>query len=93
MFPYTIDDKILDSLKDTADVTIDFGNGQKRWCFFITPQQLAANGSLVQGTKIRWHLGTPHMIVVSELTETVIAKVLAELFEKRLLEEHTIPLV
>jgi hypothetical protein len=93
MLPYTIDDQIKDPEKATAEVTVDFGNGNKRWCFFITPQQLAPNGSFVEGTKVRMHLGVTHMIVVSELTETIIENVLNELFVEQLLEEHTIPLV
>jgi hypothetical protein len=59
MLPYTIDDQIQDPSKSTVEITIDFGNGHKRWCFFITPQQqLALNGSWVEGTKVRMLFGS-----------------------------------
>lgn len=93
MLPYTIDDRIKNNEKATAEVTVDFGNGNKRWCFFITPQQLVSNGSFVEATNVRMHLGVTHMIVVSRLTEKIIDKVLNELFAEQLLEVHTTPLV
>jgi hypothetical protein len=93
MLPYTIDDTIDNSLTSTVEVTIDFGNAQKRWCFFITLNQLATNGGFVDGTNIRMHLGVSHMIIVSELNETVIKNVLEQLFEEGRLTEHTTPLL
>jgi hypothetical protein len=93
MLPYTIDDPIEDSQTSTVEVTIDFGNGRKRWCFFITPNQLATNGDLVDKTNVRMHLGVPHMIIVSQLNETIIEAVLKQLFDDGRLEEHTTPLV
>lgn len=93
MLPYTIDDPIEDSLTSTVEVTFDFGNGRKRWCFFITPNVLATNGDVVDNTKVRWHLGAPHMIIVSELNETVIESIVKQLFDEGVLEEHTTALV
>lgn len=91
MLPYTIDDAITDPLTSSVEVTIDFG-GQKRWLFFATPKLLASAGDFVPGTQVRFHLGEPHMIVVSELTETVIEAVLRDLWEVGCLARHTAPL-
>jgi hypothetical protein len=93
MLPYTIDDSIEDPLTCSVEVTIDFGNNHKRWCFFVTPQLLATVGDWVKGTTVRMHLGVAHQIVVSELNEDIIDRVLKELYDEELLEEHTIPLV
>jgi hypothetical protein len=41
MLPYTIDDPIDEPLTGAVEVTVDFGGGGKRWCFFATPQVLA----------------------------------------------------
>jgi len=92
MLPYTIDDTITDPLRDTVEVTIDFGSGRKRWLFFITSQQLAAVGDWIEGTRIRLHLGERHMIVVGELSESVIDKVLRLLHTSGELEARTLPL-
>ena len=91
MLPYTIDDPITDSLTCSVEVTIDFGDRQ-RWLFFATPQLLASVGDRVEGTRVRFHLGELHMIVVSELNETIIDRVLRELFEAGELERRTRPL-
>src|SRR5215470_2088546 len=79
LLTYSIDDAITDPLRDTVEVTVDFGGGRKRWLFFITPQQLAAVGDWIEGTRIRMHLGERHMIIVGELSESVIDKVLHQL--------------
>jgi hypothetical protein len=92
MLPYKIDDLIEEPLTGAVEVTIDFGGGRKRWCFFATPQVLAAVGDLVNGTRVRVHLGVSHMIVVSELNESIIDRVLRQLHAEGKLERHTIPL-
>lgn len=91
MLPYTIDDPLTDPLTCSVEVTIDFG-GHKSWLFFVTPQLLASAGDFVPGTKVRVHLGEPHMVVVSELSESVIDGVLRHLWEAGGLERHTVPL-
>jgi hypothetical protein len=88
--PYTIDDPITDPLTHCVEVTLDFG-GQKRWLFFATPSVLATAGDFVEGTQIRLHLGERHMIVVSELNETVIDKVLRHLHDAGELASRTLP--
>ncbi len=92
MLAYTIDDLIADPLTYCVEVTVDFGDGHKRWCFFATPQALAACGDWVEGTRVRLHLGVPHMIVVSELSEGIIDRVLRQLYAEDELKAHTAPL-
>jgi len=94
MLSYTIDDPIAEALTDAycVEVTVDFGGGQKRWCFFATPQMLASCGDWVEGTQVRLHLSVPHMIVVGELSEGIIDRVLSQLYAEGRLEAHTTPL-
>lgn len=92
MLPYNIDDPINELPTGAVEVTIDFGGGRKRWCFFATPQVLASVGDWVDGTQVRVHLGVPHMIVVSELNEGIIDRVLRQLHAEGQLEAHTSPL-
>jgi hypothetical protein len=90
---YTIGDPIVDPLSACVEVTVDFDEGHKRWCFFATPMALASCGDWVEGTRVRLHLGVPHMIIVSELNEGVIDRVLRQLHARGELEQHTTRLV
>lgn len=92
MLPYTIDDPIGDPVGSIVEVTVNFGGGYKRWCFFATPGALAVCGDWVQGTRVRVHLGEPHMIIVSELSPGIIDRVLNQLYDRGELEAHTAPL-
>ena len=74
------------------EVTIDL-NGEKRWCFFATPELLASVGDWVDGTQVRVHLGVSHMIVVSQLNAKNIDRVLQKLYNDGDLETHTTLLV
>jgi hypothetical protein len=89
--PYSIDDPITDPLTGSVEVTIDL-DGQKRWLFFTTPQLLASVGDFVEGTQARFHLGERHMIVVSELSETIIDRVLRSLLASGELLSRTLTL-
>jgi hypothetical protein len=89
--PYTIDDPITDPLTSSVEVTIEI-DGQKRWLFFTTPELLASVGDFVEGTQARFHLGERHMIVVSELSEIIIDKVLRSLHASEELLSRTLPL-
>jgi hypothetical protein len=55
------------SIQDTAaiEVIIELDSGERRWCFFMTPKALQSCGDWIDGTKIRFHYGAPHMIVVA----------------------------
>lgn len=90
--PYTIHDPITRPLTSAVEVTLDCGGGHRRWCFFFTPEALAACGDWVEGTRVRMHPGVPHMIVVSELSEDIIDRVLRQLHAEGRLEAHTLAL-
>jgi hypothetical protein len=92
MLPYTIDNPIADPVSTIVEVTVDFGGGHKRWCFFATPAALAVCGDWVNGSRVRVHLGVPHMIIVSELSARIVDGVLNELYDRGELEAHTAPL-
>ena len=92
MLSYTIDDPIVEPLTCSVEVTVSMRDGDERWCFFATPQLLSSVGDWVEGTLVRVHLGVPHMIVVSELSEAIIDRVLRQLDADGRLERHTTPL-
>jgi len=59
------------------EVTVTLSDGKRRWCYFMTPAAFQACGDWINGTTIRFHSGSPHMIVVAEtLTENLINKAL-----------------
>jgi hypothetical protein len=91
VIPYSVDDPITDPLTCSVEVTVEV-EGQKRWLFFVTPQLLASVGDFVEGTQVRLHLGERHMIVVSELSESVIDKVLSSLYDAGEMASRTLPL-
>jgi hypothetical protein len=91
VLPYSINDPITDPLTSSVEVTIDF-RGHKRWLFFATPQLLATAGDWIEGTQVRLHLGERHMVMVSELSEAVVEKVLHQLHVTGELESRTLPL-
>lgn len=89
---FQIDDAIDQPQEGAVEVTITMLGGEKRWCFFMSPDRLAQVGDYVEGTNIRLHLGVPHMIVVSEITEEIVEKVIAQLDAQGEISEHTIPI-
>ena len=91
MLSYSIDDPINLPLTCSIEVTVHLSTG-KRWLFFVTPELLASAGDFVDGTQSRLHLGERYMIVVSELSETVIDSVLRQLADAGELESRTLPL-
>ena len=77
---YKIEDDL--SIQDTGaiEVILNLDNGEQRWCFFMTPKALANCGDWIAGTQIRFHYGTPHMIVVAAtLDEDLIGKTLRDI--------------
>jgi hypothetical protein len=89
---YTIEDDLARAHEAAVEVTVTLADERRRWCFFMTPAALAACGDVVEGTRVRLHLGEPHMIVVSELTPDVIERVLRELEAAGELVRRTLPL-
>lgn len=91
MLSYTIDDPIEVPLTCSVDVTVEFSSG-KRWLFFVTPDLLGRVGDVIEGTQSRLHLGERHMIVVSDISPTIIGSVLQQLADSGELENRTLPL-
>lgn len=72
-----------------VEVVITFDTGERRWCFFITPSSLERVGDLVDGFPARYHIGVPHMIVVSMMSAPIIESVLHELDARGEIESCT----
>ena len=88
---YSIDDDLAEADRGAIEVTVTLADERRRWCFFMTPAALAACGDWVAGTRVRLHLGEPHMIVVTEITPDVIERVLRQLESSGALERRTLP--
>lgn len=86
---YRIEDPLDRPEEGAVEVVLQLSDGQRRWCFFFTPERMALVGDWVEGTQVRMHLGVTHMIVVTELKPEIIDRVLRELDAKGLLLEHT----
>ena len=71
--------KVIYSDTTGVEVEVILKNGKRRWCYFMTPEILKEVGDWVPGTEVRVHYGVPHMIVVSELTESIVEKVLNQI--------------
>ena len=86
---FVIVDELSQGHRGAVEVDLTMADGEKRWCFFMTPEALQSCGDWVPGTTVRWHLGVPHMIVVSELTEGIVRSVLEDLDTRGQLIEHS----
>ena len=81
LLSFAIADDLAAAELSAVEVTLKLADGTLRWCFFITPSALSAAGDFVPGTSVRFHLGVPHMIVVSEVSAEIIGRVLRYLDE------------
>lgn len=72
------------------EVSVTTNAGDKRWCFFLTPEGMAACGDWIDGTKVRFHYGASHMIFVSEISESIIKAALRDIDKQGMLEKCTI---
>ena len=61
------------------EVAVETSGGEKRWCFFFTPEGMAACGDFIEGTKVRFHYGAAHMILVSEISKEIIEAALRDI--------------
>ena len=87
---FSIEDDLATADSGAIEVVFQFG-GERRWCFFMTPSALAASGDWVPGTQVRFHFDSPHMIVVGEVTEDLVGRVLDHLAEEGLLAQCSRP--
>lgn len=61
---YKIEDDLSTQGTEAIEVILKLKSGEQRWCFFMTPKALTRCGNWIEGTKIRFHYGASHMIVV-----------------------------
>ena len=84
---FHIDDDLNLAKSGAIEVSL-VTKGERRWCYFMTPEALANAGDWVPGTEVRIHYA-PNMIVVSEISEEVIEAALRHLASTGELEECT----
>jgi hypothetical protein len=89
---YHIDDPITSDQKRAIEVTVNLSNGERRWCFFVTPTALADSGYWIGGTKIHFHYGKRHIIIAEKLSEDLIGRMLTYIDSQGELVECTLPL-
>lgn len=67
-----IEDPIEHHKTGAIFVTVVMSTGEKRWCFFFTPEGMSSCGDFIEGTSVRFHYGASHMILVSEISQAII---------------------
>ena len=88
-----LDDLVEDFLTG-VDVVLEFSDGQRRWCFFITPELLSRLGGAEQvGDERLLSYNVPHMIVVSAITREIIDRSLAFIESQGELLDSSMPIV
>jgi hypothetical protein len=87
-----IEDPIESHKTMAIEVTIINSDGDKRWCFFFTPEGMSACGDFIEGTKVRFHYGAAHMILVSEISPEIIEAALRDIEKQGKVELCTVPL-
>ena len=87
---FTIDDDLAAQDSLGIEVTLHLENGERRWCYFMTPTALATCGDWISGTRIRFHFGAPHMIVVAgRLDRPTIERALRDIENRGELRESS----
>lgn len=75
---FIIDDDLADASTRAMEVIVTLEDGSRRWCYFFTPEALSVCGDWVPGTRVLYHYGS-YMIIVSEIDEEIVGKVLRAL--------------
>jgi hypothetical protein len=83
-------DDCSQSEKGAIEVVLNIEGGSRRWCYFITPEGLAAAGDWLPGTEVHAHFGNPHMIVVSSISPAIIELAIRTIESKGLIESCSI---
>jgi hypothetical protein len=86
---FEIQDDPSNADRGAIEVTVTMRDGRRRWCFFMTPEGLGNAGNWIPGTRVRFHYGAAHMIVVSDIDADIIEKVLSYLDTEGELESCT----
>jgi len=93
MKSFTIEDELSLQATGAVEVIVEMQDGQRRWCYFLTPDALRDCGDWIDGTQVRIHYNAPYMIVVAApLDENVIRQALRHLDRDGKLEVCTMPL-
>jgi hypothetical protein len=85
-----IDDPPEEAGRIAIEVTIQFDDGSRRWCFFVQKDAVGEFGDLIDGTQTRVLYGAKHMVVVPEVTEDVIRRFVKMVYEQGELENVTL---
>ena len=88
MQSFRIEDPLDQPSQGAVEAVVTMDDGSERWCFFFDPERLSLAGDRVEGSGVRFHLGAPHMVTVSELTESAIGDVLRQLDREGSLVTH-----
>lgn len=86
-----IDDPI-DQSDRAIEVTVTLDGGERRWCYFMTPEIARNCGDYIAGTTVRVHRGAAHLFIVSEVDEAIITRVLESVAAEGGIVECTLPL-
>ena len=76
-----------------CEINLEMSDGTKRWCYFVTPEHLAQSGDTLNGTDVRIHYASPHMVVVNHLTEDSVRLALDHIERQGQLLTCTLPRV
>lgn len=58
-----IEDSIESHKTMAIEVSVVTSEGDRSWCFFLTPEGISASGDFIEGTKVRFHYGAAHMVI------------------------------
>lgn len=91
---FEIECRLEDQKRGGIEVVVTLDDGERRWCYFMTPESLANCGDWIDGTTTRFHHSSAHMIVVAApLTDKIIEAALRSIDRRDGLLGCTIPCV
>ena len=90
---FSVENDLSIQTTGAVEVIVELENGQRRWCYFLTPQALTVCGDWIDGTQIHIHYASPYMIVVSsQLNQQIISQALRHIDQHGELEASTMEL-
>ena len=89
---YKLDDPITPGPDQNVEVMVQLSDGQRRWCTFVTPSQLANHGEWIEGTQIPFHYENHCVIIAGQLSEELIGRMLQQIEDQGELVNCTWPL-
>lgn len=89
----TIEDDLNIQSHAAIEVILTLASGEKRWCFFFSPEGASNCGDWIEGTKVPFHYGSPHMILIgTTLTEVLINKTIRYIESRNEILNCTLPI-